>query len=160
MSRGVALSLLNVPLNVLSRYSFLHTPVFLMNLSDLTSPFSMAIQPDQKPHVRSKISMSAEQKAQNKMEQFAADQYLHLAIEAAIEHITEIIDDVADEYNKSFKTIGSLVHLSGTVFKQHRAPTIQNALSYCWAHVKDGRCMSILLLFYSDDLLTKNCRGE
>jgi len=107
----------------------------------------MGIQLDNEMRAcRKRIAQSAEQRACKKADRFAADQRLHLAVESAIEHITAIIDEVAEEHNKSFETISALVHLGGTVLKQHRAPTIQNALSYCWACINDGRCKSSSLL--------------
>ena len=108
----------------------------------------MGVQHNGKLYARQKpAKQSEEHQRLEKAARFKADQLLHLAIQEAIEDITNLIDKIAEEHNKSFDEISSLVHLGGHVLKQRRAPTIQNALSYCWARISDGRCE--LYIFFS-----------
>ena len=79
----------------------------------------MGIQCTKKTYTCTKhIQPSDEQVQIKKAARFEADQLLHLAIQAATESIANIIDKVAEEYNRSFNGISSLVHLGGTVLKQ------------------------------------------
>ena len=101
----------------------------------------MGVQHNAKSYACEKpAKQSEEHQRLEKAAHFKADQLLHLAIQEAIEDITSLIDKIADKHNKSFDEISALVHLGSHVLKQRHAPTIQNALSYYWAHINDGCC--------------------
>ena len=100
----------------------------------------MGVQRNKRSYARpTVIQLSGGQRKAERVARFEADQRLHLAVQDAIEDITNAIEKIAEEHNKSFDEISSLVNLGGHVLKQRWAPMIQNALSYCWAQMK-GRC--------------------
>ncbi|KAI0055189.1 hypothetical protein BV25DRAFT_1922016 [Artomyces pyxidatus] len=96
--------------------------------------------PDKPKRSRAKAApKSDEQRAHEKAERFAADQRLHVALEAASDTIRELIDELAEQHNRSFDEISNLLHLGGHILKDRRRPAPHNALSYCWARFEDGR---------------------
>jgi len=79
----------------------------------------MGVQRNKRSYARPKnIQRSDEQWRIERVARFKADQRLHLAIQDTIEDITNVIDKIAEEHNKSFDEISSLINLGGHVLKQ------------------------------------------
>jgi Pup-like protein len=105
-----------------------------MTVSSTTEP-GVKSKPRAKPAPK-----SDEQRAKEKEDNLTRKTKLKAAIDVAIDQIDNIIEALADEYNIGFSQACNYVHLGGRVFKDRRRPTIQNAYSFCWARVEDGRC--------------------
>jgi ribosome-binding protein aMBF1 (putative translation factor) len=103
-------------------------------------------QPDSKTRVRNRTKAAEktqEQINQEKAMRVEKKMVIAKAIEDALEKVSEIIKDLANETGMSENEASEKLHLGGHVLKDRRSVNAYNAWLFCQSRVDDKRCKYI-----------------